>query len=197
MTFTTTQTILYLIASAIGCTVIVSKGDIFKPFRDWIERLSIKNQVYVHDITFKPTDVVNKVIVDELDTPVAFSDIKSALYHLLQNDIVEIKREEKKKNIRYFIDCKTKHTMSFLLKGEIIEDNCGVYEKHETIKWIDFIHQIFSCPLCLGVYVGFFYYLVFPLRITGIVWFDFLMEGTVVSMASYLYFKAYVFLEKK
>lgn len=193
-----TLLILFLIVSAAGSTIIISKGDIFKPFRDWLDRLSKSNKRIVHDFS---------IPIDTSTTPNAFAvyidgEHKATCvmgvlkdYFTVLPDWVSAKSERTGFEMRYYIETKSNHHIVISSFGFNVTAN--TYERNDSIKWIEFIHQMISCPMCCAVWSGFAWYFISAMY--G--WINFnpflcLSFGATTSFVAYLYYKLYTLMEK-
>ncbi len=190
-----TLLIIFLIVSASGATIIVSKGDIFSWFRDGLKNLSEKNKVWIHDAEINST--VLKILFDD-EVYEGLGDKGTPFLELHENHKHSARTEYKNGRTRYFLEFKEKHKIEFVVKNQLVDIKAAVYERHDKIGWIDFLHQMWSCPQCAGTWVGFLWYIIASLY--G--WINFnlflcLSFGCTVSFIAYMYFKIYSFLEKK
>ncbi len=185
----TTHIVIFLILSACGATIIASKGDIFKWLRDGLQNLSKKNKRYIHDVSLPKDFTIKRLQVDG----VSYSTVTNLFDFIRQRSEIVNNKE-----IRYFTECKTKHKIVYDIEGELMPYACSVYEKFETIKWIDFIYSMISCPQCAGFWIGMLWYSIgFFCGYNHFHLFIMFSYGCLVSLISYLYFKLYSFLEKK
>lgn len=188
-------TFLFLLASAMGATIIVAKGDIFHAFRAWILSKSKKNKVWVHDITLPPNSPRLSFSVNgELDTSISQAQDISSLTDWLMLKCsewyVEIERLPDF-STRIYIKSKNKHNLG-ITTGDTFVQHCkafGVYEKSDTIKWISFIHDMISCPQCCGVWVGMIWFILYTIGAMAFFVFQMLCMGCIVSLFASLYWK--------
>lgn len=193
---THTQILLTLLLSALGGTIIVSQGHIFKSFRSWLFAKSKKITGVVHDVSIPLNSNVSIIIVDGKDMQVVWGDngIKEII-KLLSNDIVEYEEVRENAHVRYYITMRTKHKVVFVLDGNNhVELN--TYEKKKDIMWITIIYDMISCPQCFGVWFGFLWYILYTLGAWNVFFFRMFCFGLIVSATTYMYFKVYNYLEK-
>lgn len=175
---------LFIVLSGIGATMIVSKGDILKPFRDAILSLSKKNKHYRWELVVPSS-------VNLMDESVR---LVSAFYH---KDFIQTKRENMNQHIFF--------------EGDVPEDgiilSVGGYvnveypfirtQAYDSVKWITFIHDMISCPQCCGVWVGMLWYIIYLLGGFDTILIKMLCTGCIVSLGAMGFFKIVQFLEKK
>lgn len=196
--------ILFLLVSACGATIIVSKGDIFKPLRLCVERSSKTNYRFIHDITIDGGQVIASIFIDGNkyilnDTEISDTDSFDYRNFFLGSDFLDdiISCEVKREGFAYriLLVCEKKHEI-FINTSGFFESKMNAYEKFDHIKIIQFISDMISCPQCCAVWVGIIWYALYLLGAMNNVLFMALCFGCVVSLFSYLYFKVYTKLEK-
>lgn len=187
-------TILFYIASAMGATVIVAKGDIFLPFRTWVFSKTKKNKFWVHDVTLPSTAEIVGVKVNgvEDNTNVAIDDIgnflraKSSLFGFVTTErLLDF-------SVRIFIHSREKVSIEFICNSfPVSEFKAGTYEKYDKVKWVSFIHDMISCPQCCGVWIGMIWYSLYRLGAMDTFIFQMLCAGCVVSLFASMYWKTH------
>jgi len=190
-------TFLFLLASAMGATIIVAKGDIFHAFRAWILSKSKKNKVWVHDVTLPVNSVIVQVKINGVfeSCNIKASDLtETDLAIELKNhgDLLSLKVDRLPDfSTRIYLESLNKKAIVFTILNGYPESNfpCGIYEKSDTIKWISFIHDMISCPQCCGVWVGMIWFILYTIGALAFFVFQMLCMGCIVSLFASLYWK--------
>jgi len=186
-------TFLFLLASAMGATIIVAKGDIFHAFRAWILSKSKKNKVWVHDVTIPANVRINGFNYrgENIQFNINSSEIEELGFELHRYfSSVKIERLPDF-GTRIYINLNSKDNIEFITPNNFVQTSysCGTYEKSETIKWISFIHDMISCPQCCGVWVGMIWFILYTIGAMAFFVFQMLCAGCIVSLFASLYWK--------
>lgn len=197
---TSEQTQIFLLASSVGATIILSRGDIIKPFRDCLSRKSIKTKFMVHDFSI-PLDKEMAYIIIDSSTVYFNSDRTIApLPPELERNWISTSSEIEDDKVRYFMHFRRPHTILFFDKVSLVsgkEITCNVYERTLYKPFIKYISELFGCPQCLGLWVGCAWYGAYLFGAMSYWGWRLFCFGCIVSAVAYLYFKLYTFLEKK
>lgn len=190
-------TFLFLVSSAVGATIILSRGDIFKPFREWLNNMAIKKKLFVHDL--------------EIINPIFERFCVDGNYHSINNhnghdigkfiapdlrDFISSSKEKTNLGTRYFIECESAHSI-FLIYAGGSTGTFNVYPKLIYRPIVKYISDLLGCPQCAGLWVGMLWFILFKIGLMQYWWFLMFCTGCIVSLAAYLYFKVYTWLEKK
>lgn len=187
---------LFLVGSAMGATIILSRGDIFRPFREWILKKSIKHKGYIHDFTIPDPVPFDGVIIDHKTHDLEHKSYVAIISEILGADIINWSTEESKNGYRHFMYCKSSHGIVYI-KEHAANLTANVYERIIYKPFIKYISEMLNCPQCAGIWVGCVWYGTYLLGAMNYWGWRLFCFGCITSAVAYLYFKLYSFLEKK
>lgn len=187
---------LFLLASSVGATIILSRGDIFKPFREWVLKMSIRHKGYVHDFTIPDPIPFDGISIDNKLKDLECISHVALLKHILGDDIINWSTEECKNGHRHFMYCKNSHAIVYITE-HAAKLTANVYERIIYKPFIKYISEMLNCPQCAGIWVGCVWYAAYLLGAMNYWGWRLFCFGCITSVVAYLYFKLYTFLEKK